>query len=116
MYRDANPLPLADIYVEIVCPWPETLVRWAMNNFTDGHLHIEIATRIRQARINDRPHTIQDMAWNLLRAAANSLEMQPETLRHTVEVAKTIAQMAGTVDVVAAHMAEAIQYRPRGTV
>jgi magnesium chelatase family protein len=109
------PFPsLAAIYIEVVRPTPETILRWAQH-FSDGELHVSVMTRILACRERgmEGPFLFMDVAWSLLRTAANQLELQPSHIRSIVEVAKTIARLAKADQVEAAHMAEAIQYRPR---
>jgi magnesium chelatase family protein len=110
-----HPFPQADIYVEVVCPDADRLIRWAQRGFTDGELHGQVLHRVECARIDGMsgPHEFTDTAWSLLRNATHQLILQTSHLRSTVEVAKTIARLARADRVEAAHMAEAIQYRPR---
>jgi predicted ATPase with chaperone activity len=111
-----HPFPQADIYIEVCRPPSDRLMRWARAGFTDGELHGQIMHRVRCTRMQgmDGPHEFSDVAWTLLSAATKQLVLQTSHLRSTVAVAKTIARLAGANQVEAQHMAEAIQYRPRG--
>jgi predicted ATPase with chaperone activity len=113
LYR--HPFPQVDIYVSVCRPSSERLMRWARAGFTDGELHGQIMTRVKQARLNglEGPFEFSDVAWTLLDAATKQLVLHTSHLRSTVAVAKTIARLANANQVEAAHMAEAIQYRPR---
>jgi predicted ATPase with chaperone activity len=112
LYR--HPFPQADIYVEVVRPDADRLQRWA-RHYTDGELHVSVMQRIRSCRMGgmEGPFLFMDAAWSLLTRAADQLVLQPGHLRSIVEVAKTIARLAKADQVDAAHVAEAIQYRPR---
>ena len=93
-YRLENPLPTADIYVEVVQPRAQRVIQWAKNHFIDGEWHEQVVDRIKRAMDTETPVDIVDTAWALLEAAAGSLQMQPATLRNTIAVAQTIARMA----------------------
>lgn len=50
----------------------------------------------------------------LLRAAMQQLQLSARAFHRILKVARTIADLAGAETIGAAHLAEAIQYRPRG--
>ncbi len=53
-------------------------------------------------------------AQGLLKAAMNQLHLSARAFHRVLKLARTIADLAGSEDIGAAHLAEAIQYRPRG--
>ncbi len=50
----------------------------------------------------------------LLRAAMKQLQLSARAFHRTLKVARTIADLARSENISAAHVAEAVQYRPRG--
>jgi magnesium chelatase family protein len=53
---------------------------------------------------------------NLLRAAMQQLQMSARAYHRILKLARTIADLAGSERIETAHLAEAIQYRPRRQV
>ena len=61
-----------------------------------------------------REHCVVDDAGrNLLRAAMQQLHMSARAYHRILKLARTIADLAGSDSIETAHLAEAIQYRPR---
>ncbi len=56
---------------------------------------------------------LDDTGKALMRNAMNQLGMSARAFHRVLKLARTIANLAGTEQIQAAHLAEAIQYRPR---
>jgi len=56
---------------------------------------------------------VEPAAQTLLRAAMNQLHLSARAFHRTLKVARTIADLGAAEVITAAHVAEAIQYRPR---
>jgi magnesium chelatase family protein len=56
---------------------------------------------------------VEGAASALLRAAMNQLHLSARAYHRTLKLARTIADLAGAAQIAPAHVAEAIQYRPR---
>jgi magnesium chelatase family protein len=49
----------------------------------------------------------------MMRTAVNRLHLSPRGYHRVLKLARTIADLQGCSDISAAHVAEALQYRPR---
>jgi magnesium chelatase family protein len=56
---------------------------------------------------------VDEAGANLLRAAMRQLHMSARAYHRILKLARTIADLAGSEEIQTAHLAEAIQYRPR---
>ena len=56
---------------------------------------------------------VDDAGKNLLRAAMQQLQMSARAYHRILKLSRTIADLAGSDAIETAHLAEAIQYRPR---
>jgi magnesium chelatase family protein len=59
---------------------------------------------------------VEPAAQTLLKAAVSQLHLSARAFHRTLKLARTIADLAGQEALAAAHVAEAIQYRPRQMV
>jgi len=59
---------------------------------------------------------LDDSAKGLLQAATQRLNLSARAFHRILKVSRTIADLDGAKDVGVSHLAEALQYRPRGTV
>ncbi|MGB3903607.1 MAG: ATP-binding protein, partial [Anaerolineae bacterium] len=56
---------------------------------------------------------VDDAGRSLLRAAMQQLQMSARAFHRVLKLGRTIADLAGSESIQTAHLAEAIQYRPR---
>ena len=56
---------------------------------------------------------LDDAGRSLLRSAMHQLQMSARAFHRILKLARTIADLAGEGEITTAHLAEAIQYRPR---
>jgi magnesium chelatase family protein len=57
---------------------------------------------------------VEPAAQPLLRAAMQRLQLSARAFHRVLKLARTIADLAGAETIAAPHLAEALQYRPRG--
>jgi magnesium chelatase family protein len=55
----------------------------------------------------------QDEGQSLVRAAISQLNLSARAYHHILKLARTIADLAGSYEIGSAHLADALQYRPK---
>lgn len=100
----------ADIVIECPPPYPDKVKAWV--NGRHGEPETSVLERV--AAKGERPKPILDStSKNLLTAAIHQLELDTARTKSIIGIAQTIASLAHTKQIGVAHLAEAIQYRPR---
>ena len=56
---------------------------------------------------------LQDEGQSLMRAAMSQLNLSARAYHRILKLARTIADLAGSEEIQSAHLAEALQYRPK---
>jgi magnesium chelatase family protein len=59
---------------------------------------------------------LDDAGKNLMRSAVKQMDLSARAYHRVLKLSRTIADLAGEEKIGVAHLAEAIQYRPRGIV
>jgi magnesium chelatase family protein len=96
---------------------------------TGVRVRVEAARDIQRARLKDvagvacnadmRPAEVRkfcqldDASSNLMRAAMNQMNLSARAYHRTLKLARTIADLAASPQILPQHLAEALQYRPR---
>jgi len=56
---------------------------------------------------------LQDEGQSLMRSAMSQLQLSARAYHRILKLARTIADLAGSEEIQSAHLAEALQYRPK---
>ena len=59
---------------------------------------------------------LDDAGRNLMRAATQQMNLSARAYHRVLKLSRTIADLAGAPEIQVAHLAEALQYRPRTQV
>jgi magnesium chelatase family protein len=57
---------------------------------------------------------LEETGRSLMRTAMNQLQLSARAYHRILKLARTIADLAGSEEIAPQHLAEALQYRPRG--
>jgi len=102
-----------EIVVQVTVQSATRIMAWLRNGRMNGEVNGDLIVRVERNRANlVQLNTVDDVAYVLMEAAVKSLLLSPQQVGYVMNVANTIACMAGASKIESAHMAEAIQYRP----
>ena len=101
-----------DITVEVSIPHADRIVRWVNAGYAEGEPDEAVMERVRKAQAAPAVSLQLDATClSLLKTAITQLAFSPAQVRGVTCVAATIARLAASNHLGAAHIAEAIQYR-----
>lgn len=86
------------------------LIQWRRFRET---AHLQVNADLGEVSEVQRYCLLDPLAEKVLRVALRQLHPSPQNVLHMQRVARTIADLAGSELIMAQHLAEAIQYRPR---
>jgi len=101
-----------DITVEVSIPHADRIVRWMNSGYAEGEPDEVVMERVRKAQAAPAVSLQLDATClSLLKTAITQLALSPAQVKGITRVAVTIARLANSDRLGAAHVAEAIQYR-----
>ena len=59
---------------------------------------------------------LDDAGQTLIKAAMTQLQLSARAYHRVLKLSRTIADLAGKKSIASTHLAEALQYRPKGTM
>ena len=75
-----------------------------------------IIDQIYPARQMQQFSNVDKAGKNLMRRAVRQMDLRASSYHRVLKLARTISDLAGEAQIAVQHLAEALQYRPRGLV